>query len=65
MLVKIEKCADGVHTNATITRESGLPLARAIVAIATGHNTEAVKLLLPIRSRTNRIGGSYEQRDLV
>ncbi len=65
MLVKLEECADGVHTNATITRESGLPLARAIVAIATGHNAEAVELLLPIRSRANRIGGSYAQRDLV
>ncbi len=65
MLVKLEKCADGVHTNATITRESGLPLARAIVAIATGHNAEAVELLLPNRSRMNRIGGSYTQRDLV
>ena len=65
MLVKLEKCADGVHTNATITRESGLPLARAVVAIAAGHNAEAVELLLPIRSRTNRTGGSDAQRDLV
>ena len=65
MLVKLEKCADGVHTNAKNTREIGLPLARAIVAMAAGHPAEAVELLLPIRSRVKRIGGSHAQRDLV
>lgn len=65
MLVKLEKCADGVHTNAKNTREIGLPLVRAIVAMAAGHPAEAVELLLPIRSRVNRIGGSHAQRDLV
>jgi len=65
MLVKLEKSADGVHTNATVTRELGLPLARAIVAIFAGRDAEAVELLLPVRSRMNRIGGSHAQRDLV
>ena len=65
MLVKLEKAADGVHTNATVTRELALPLARAIVAISAGRDAEAVELLLPIRSRMNRIGGSHAQRDLV
>ena len=65
MLAKLEKSANGVHTNATVTRELGLPLARAIVAISAGHDAEAVELLLPIRSRMNRIGGSHAQRDLV
>jgi tetratricopeptide (TPR) repeat protein len=65
MLAKLEKSADGVHTNAIITRELGLPLARAIVAMACGRHAEAVELLLPVRSRMNRIGGSHAQRDLV
>ena len=65
MLAKLEKSADGVHTNAHITRELGLPLARAIVAMSCGRHAEAVELLLPIRSRMNRIGGSHAQRDLV
>jgi hypothetical protein len=30
-----------------------------------GRHAEAVSLLMPIRSRTNRIGGSHAQRDLV
>jgi hypothetical protein len=62
MLVKLEKSADGVHTNANITREPGLPLARAVVA---GRDAEAVELLLQIRSRMNRIGGGHAQRELV
>lgn len=65
MLVKLEKSADGVHTNATVTRELALPLARAIVAISAGRHAEAVELLPPVRSRMNRIGGSHAQRDLV
>jgi hypothetical protein len=65
MLAKLEKSADGVHTNAIITRELGLPLARAIVAMSHGRHAEAVELLLPVRSRMNRIGGSHAQRDLV
>jgi hypothetical protein len=65
MLAKLEESADGVHTNAIITRELGLPLARAIVAMASGRDAEAVELLLPVRSRMNRIGGSHAQRDLV
>jgi hypothetical protein len=65
MLAKLEKSADGVHTNAIITRELGLPLARAIVAMSCGRHAEAVELLLPIRSRMNRLGGSHAQRDLV
>ena len=65
MLAKLEKCADGVHTNANITHELGLPLARAIVAMASGRHAEAVELLLPVCSRMIRIGGSHAQRDLV
>jgi hypothetical protein len=34
MLAKLEESTDGVHTNAIITRELGLPLARAIVAMS-------------------------------
>jgi hypothetical protein len=51
--------------NGVNTRDIGLPLARAIVATVEGRHAEAVSLLLPIRSRTNRIGGSHAQRDLV
>jgi hypothetical protein len=51
--------------NGVNTCDVGLPLARAIVAMVEGRHAEAVSLLLPIRSRTNRIGGSHAQRDLV
>ncbi len=44
---------------------SGLPIALAIVAMAAGRPAEALERLLPIRSRSYRIGGSHAQRDLV
>jgi predicted Zn-dependent protease len=46
-------------------RAVGLPIARAIVAMAAGRPAEAVELLMPVRSRSYRIGGSHAQRDLV
>jgi predicted Zn-dependent protease len=42
-----------------------MPLALAIIAMAAGRSAEAVEQLLPIRSRSYRIGGSHAQRDLV
>ena len=43
----------------------GLPVALAIVALASGRPGEALERLLPVRSRSYRIGGSHAQRDLV
>ena len=57
--------AGDTDPNGVNTRDIGLPLARAIVAMVEGRHAEAASLLLPIRSRSNRIGGSHAQRDLV
>jgi hypothetical protein len=65
MLTALEKSAGGVGTNAENVRAIGLPIALAIVAMAAGRPAEALELLLPIRSRSYRIGGSHAQRDLV
>jgi hypothetical protein len=43
----------------------GLPLAQAIVALTEDRPAKAASLLLPIRSRSNVIGGSHAQRDLI
>ena len=61
----LERRARDADTNGEVTRSVGLPLARAIVALAQGRAAEAVGHLLPVRSRVNRIGGSHAQRDLV
>jgi hypothetical protein len=65
MLAAIEKSAAGEGTNAENARAVGLPIAKAIVAMASGRPSEAVEQLLPVRSRSYRIGGSHAQRDLV
>jgi hypothetical protein len=65
LLATLAARAGDADPNGVTTRDIGLPLARAIVALAEGRHAEAVSLLLPIRSRSNRIGGSHAQRDLV
>jgi hypothetical protein len=65
LLATLVARAGDADPNGVNTRDVGLPLARAIVAMVEGRHAEAVSLLMPIRSRTNRIGGSHAQRDLV
>ncbi len=48
-----------------MTREIGIPFCRAAQAFATGDYDQVVELLLPIRHRTDRLGGSHAQRDLI
>jgi hypothetical protein len=61
----MERKATGSDTNSMMTRDVGLPLARAVVAFAAGHYIDTIELLLPIRTIANRFGGSHAQRDLI
>jgi tetratricopeptide (TPR) repeat protein len=65
MLATLERSAAGGGTNAENLRAVGLPIALAVVAMAAGRPGEALEQLLPVRSRSYRIGGSHAQRDLV
>lgn len=65
MLAVLERRAEQPDTNGRRTREVGLPLARAIVALSENRAAKAASLLLSVRSRANLIGGSHAQRDLV
>ncbi len=51
--------------NVGMTREIGIPFCRAAQAFAGGDYGQVVDLLLPIRYRTYRLGGSHAQRDLI
>jgi tetratricopeptide (TPR) repeat protein len=51
--------------NAGFTRDVGAPAVRAFVAFAQNDFARAVELLRPIRTRTNRFGGSHAQRDVI
>lgn len=65
MLSALERSAAGSGANARNVRAVGLPIALAIVAMAEGRPGDALEQLLPVRSRSYRIGGSHAQRDLV
>jgi hypothetical protein len=51
--------------NAAFTREVGAPAVRAFVSFAQNDFARAVDLLHPIRTRTNRFGGSHAQLDVI
>ena len=64
-IAAMERKASGSDTNAMMTRDVGLPLARAVTAFAAGRYGDTIALLLPIRTIANRFGGSHAQRDLI
>jgi tetratricopeptide (TPR) repeat protein len=64
-IAAMERKAAGSDTNAMMTRDVGLPLARGVAAFADGRYGDAIALLQPIRTIANRFGGSHAQRDLI
>jgi tetratricopeptide (TPR) repeat protein len=51
--------------NALMSRDVGLPLARALVAFEHGRYAATTDLLRPLRNIAQRFGGSHAQRDLI
>jgi hypothetical protein len=64
-LASLERAAAGSGTNAMMSREVGLPLARALVSFARGEFSRAADILLDVRAGAHRFGGSHAQRDLI
>ena len=52
-------------SNASMTRDVGLPLCRGIYAFGRGQYDQAVGWLRPVRAIASRFGGSHAQRDLI
>lgn len=65
VLGSLERAAQGSGTNAMMSRDVGLPLARAIAAFGRGAYADAVEDLVRIRANAHRFGGSHAQRDIV
>ncbi len=57
--------AEGDGDNRAFTREVGRTLIDAVFAFAAGDYRHAINLILPVRYKLIRIGGSHAQRDLV
>jgi tetratricopeptide (TPR) repeat protein len=64
-IAAMERKTAGTDTNAMMTRDVGLPLARGVAAFAAGRYGDAIALLQPIRAIANRFGGSHAQRDVI
>jgi tetratricopeptide (TPR) repeat protein len=64
-IAALEAAASGAGTAALMAREVGLPVCLALRAFGRGDYREAADLLLRVRSRTHRFGGSHAQRDVI
>jgi hypothetical protein len=60
----VRRAAAGTGTNAMMSREIGLPACEGFAAFGRGDYARAIELLLPLRAKANRFGGSHAQRDM-
>ena len=51
--------------NALMSRDVGLPLARALLSFEQGKFAATIEILRPLRYIAQRFGGSHAQRDLI
>ena len=65
LLGVMESTAMSEWDNGAMTRQVGLPVARAILAYADGRYADAADLLVPVKAIAARAGGSHAQRDLI
>ena len=65
LLATMRDAAARDDDNGGFTRDVGLPLAEAVVALAHGDAARAVPLLRDVRPIAHRFGGSHAQRDLI
>ncbi|GAB3765429.1 tetratricopeptide repeat protein [Ramlibacter monticola] len=65
LLEAMADASSGGSTNERMTREIGLPLARAFRDYSRGRWSEATEGLLRIRDRAHGFGGSHAQRDIL
>jgi len=62
---ELEQVAGEDGSNATTTREVGLPIARALLAFGEGRHGDVVDTLWSVRQIAHRFGGSNAQRDVI
>lgn len=56
---------DAPLVNVAMSRDVGLPVARAILAFASGEYGRTIELLSEVRDHAHRFGGSHAQRDIL
>jgi tetratricopeptide (TPR) repeat protein len=60
----VRRAATGTGTNAMMSREIGVPACEGFAAFGRGDYAQTIELLLPLRAKANRFGGSHAQRDM-
>jgi hypothetical protein len=65
VLGAMEQATAAEGTNARLTREVGLPLARGFLAFSRGDHGRAAALIAPVRRPAIAFGGSNAQRDVI
>jgi tetratricopeptide (TPR) repeat protein len=65
VLKSLDAATAGSGANASMAREVGLPVARAVAAFGHGRYDVVIDELLPVRAHAHRFGGSHAQRDFV
>jgi hypothetical protein len=65
VIAALERSAQGTGTNAMMSRDVGLPLARGLIAFGKQDYADCIDSMLPIRAIADRFGGSHAQRDLI
>ena len=66
LIAHLDRTSPDIHSsNGEMTRNVGLPLARAILAFADGDYAATIELALPVRDRASAFGGSHAQRDVI
>jgi len=65
LISAMERCAGGAGTNAKMTRDVGLPVAKAFRAFVNGDYATTVELLQPVVPVAVGFGGSNAQRDVL
>ena len=65
LLAAMARRAENGATNAGLTREVGLPIARALRAFGRSDYASAIALLEGVRLTAHRFGGSHAQRDVL
>ena len=59
-----KRASAGTGTVAMMSREIGVPACEGFAAFGSGDYAQAIELLLPLRAKANRFGGSHAQRDM-
>jgi hypothetical protein len=64
LIAAARRAAASRGTNAMMSSEIGVPGCEGIAAFGQGEYAQAIELLLPLRGKANRFGGSHAQRDM-